>query len=386
MSQNTGPMLSKEERVRRALVSAEVDRPPYSFWRHFPGTDLDPVALVEQTVRFAAELDLDFVKAMSNGFYCVEDWGAVADYSAISQGGVAHVVRTPIAEATDWRHIRRLPVTAPALSRELRHLAGLADALGRRTPLLATVFSPLTIAHKMAGAHKIAGAHEMAGANELASAHEMAADVLARHVRQAPELVLGALENIALTMADFARHALAAGCAGVYFAVQDADPARFDDAAYGKFGEPFDRMVLDAAASGWFNVVHMHGSRILFDRLKEYPVAALNWHIGQTPPSVAAYRDAGGRQPIVGGLRRDGLTRCDIKSVAADLALIFAATAGRGLLLSPGCVIRNPVDMAFLKHVATRIATDAEGLDASPPKLNAASQRVPALHPKGECR
>jgi uroporphyrinogen decarboxylase len=332
MSSKGQPALSKEERVRRALVSADVDRPPYSFWSHFPGIDLDPEALVKHTVRFAAELDLDFVKAMSNGLYCVEDWGVAADYSAISQGGVARVVSTPVVETEDWRRIGRLPVTAPALGRELRHLAGLTGALGRTTPVLATVFSPLTIAHKLAG------------------------DALQRDVREAPGLVREALERIALTTADFARAALAAGCAGVFFAVQDADPAHFDDAAYAVFGEKFDRIVLEAAAAGWFNVVHMHGDRILFDRLKNYPVAALNWHIGEAPQSVAAYRQSGGRQPIVGGLRRDGLTRHDIAMAEADLAQLFADSAGRGLLVAPGCVIRHPVDMAFLKTIVTLIS------------------------------
>ncbi len=84
-------------------------------------------------------------------------------------------------------------------------------------------------------------------------------------------------------------------------------------------------------------------------------MTALNWHIGEAPPSVAAYRQAGGARPIVGGLRRDGLTRCDMASVTADLADVFAATAGRGILLSPGCVIRHPVEMDFLRRVATLI-------------------------------
>jgi uroporphyrinogen decarboxylase len=336
-------MLSKQERVRRALASAEIDRPPYAFWSHFPGADLDPEALVRLTLEFAATLDLDFVKAMSNGLYCAEDWGVRADYSAIAQGGVARVVRTPIGAATDWRRIGALPVTAPALARELRHLAGLAAALGPATPLLATVFSPLTIAHKLAG------------------------DALARDLREAPELVLGALDRIALTMADFTRHALAVGCAGVYFAVQDADPACLDDAAYARFGEPFDRAVLAAAADGWFNVVHMHGARILFDRLKTYPVTALNWHIGEASPSVGAYRRAGGVRPIVGGLRRDALRRCDMASVKADLAGMFAATSGRGVLLSPGCVIRQPIDMDFLKRVARLIRHGAGTAEGEPP-------------------
>lgn len=331
MSGTSGAPLSKEERVRRALASSPVDRPPYSFWSHFPGIDLDPDALIRHTMQFAAALDLDFVKAMSNGLYCVEDWGVAADYSAIGQGGVARVVSTPVLAAADWRGIERLPVSAPALARELRHLAGLAGALGRETPLLATVFSPLTIAHKLAGA------------------------ALERDIREAPGLVLEALEKIALTTADFARAALAAGCAGVFFAVQDADPRRIEDATYAIFGEKFDRIVLDAAAAGWFNVIHMHGDNVLFDRLKNYPVAALNWHIGEAEPEIGAYREAGGNMPIVGGLRRDGLTRCDIAAVAADLGRIFACNDGRGILVSPGCVIRHPVDMEFLAIVAKLI-------------------------------
>ena len=119
--------------------------------------------------------------------------------------------------------------------------------------------------------------------------------------------------------------------------------------------------VLEAAAAGWFNVVHMHGRRVLFDRLKDYPVAALNWHIGEAEPGVAAYRAAGGERPIVGGLRRDALTRRDLAAVKADLAALFAATSGRGILVSPGCVIRYPVDTDFLATVAGLIARGPDG-------------------------
>jgi len=325
-------LLSKRERVRRALAHEEVDRLPYSFWRHFPNIDLDPVTLLDETVRFARKLDLDFVKAMSNGLYCVEDWGAVADYSAIHAGGVARVARHPVVQVDDWRRVQRLPTTATALARELGHLANLVVALGPDVPVLATVYSPLTIAHKLAGA------------------------ALDRDVREAPEAVLNALEAITLTTADFVQQALAVGCAGVFFAAQDANPARFNATAYARFGEPFDRRVLRAAAPGWFNILHMHGSRVLFDSLKVYPVAALNWHIGEAPPSVAAYRRAGGRLPIVGGLRRSALTQRNSEAVSTDLLAIKAETAGRGILLAPGCVIREPVDMDFLQRVATQIA------------------------------
>ena len=84
--------MKKIDRVRAALAGAGLDRPPYGFWTHMPGIDLDPERLAAETAAFAARYDLDFVKSMSNGLYCVEDWGAKCDFSEIERGGVARVV------------------------------------------------------------------------------------------------------------------------------------------------------------------------------------------------------------------------------------------------------------------------------------------------------
>jgi uroporphyrinogen decarboxylase len=323
--------LTKVERVRRALQSADLDCPPCAFWTHFPGIDLDPDALATEMAAFARRLDLDFVKAMPNGCYCVEDWGAVPDHSRVSQGGTTQIVHSPITAPEDWRKISPLPVTEGAYGRELRHLARLIAAVGPEVPVLATVFSPLTVAHKLAG------------------------PALIRDFPTARQNVLDALEAIAATTAEFTRQALALGCAGIFFAAQDATGDPFDDKAYAVFGEPFDRRVLSAATAGWFNLVHMHGDRILFDRLSAYPVTALNWHIGETEPSIAAYRSTGGARPIVGGIRRDALTARNWDGVTSDIAVALDSTRGQGLLLSAGCVIRHPVDLQFLDRVVRYI-------------------------------
>jgi uroporphyrinogen decarboxylase len=327
--------LTKVERVRRALRSADLDHPPCAFWTHFPGIDLDPETLAAGMTAFARKLDLDFVKAMPNGCYCVEDWGAVADHSRVSEGGVSQVVRPGVSAPEDWRKIGKLPVTEGAYGRELQHLSRLIAALGPEVPVLATVFSPLTVAHKLAG------------------------PALVRDFAVVPQSVLDALEAIAATTVEFVRQVLALGCAGIFFAVQDATGDPFDDKAYAVFGEPFDRRVLSAAAAAWFNLVHMHGDQVLFDRLSAYPVTALNWHVGETEPSVAAYRQSGGTLPIVGGIRRDALTARDWDGVTSDIAAALDGTRGQGLLLSPGCVIRHPVDLDFLDRVVRHIRVQA---------------------------
>jgi uroporphyrinogen decarboxylase len=323
--------LKKMERVQAALRGEAVDRPPYSFWTHFPGIDLDPEALSRETIAFARELDVDFVKTMPNGQFCTEDWGAVSDFSEVARGGVAKVVKTAVGRPEDWQRIRRLDTTQGAFGRELKQLARVCDALGHETPVLATAFSPLTVAGKLAGeGYRI-------------------------HLQSHPELLAVALSNIAATLADFVKAALQAGCAGVFLATQESSFRCMSEETFLKFGKPYDLAVLDAAAAGWFNVIHMHGEDIMFDLLRDYPVTALNWHIGETEPLLADYAAQPSRKPVVGGLRRMALTHGDMAVTRADIASAMASTGGRGLLLGPACVIRHPVDHAVLKSVISEI-------------------------------
>ena len=49
------------------------------------------------------------------------------------------------------------------------------------------------------------------------------------------------------------------------------------------------------------------------------------------------------------------LTEGDLDAIRTDIAGAIAATAGRGLLLGPACVIRHPVDREILKSVIEEI-------------------------------
>lgn len=334
--------MKKIERVRAALAGEPLDRPPYAFWTHLPGIDLDPQQLAEETARFQARYQLDFVKSMPNGFYCVEDWGAEIDYSGIARGGVAEVVRTAVTLPEDWTRLERVSVHTGAYARELEHLERLVRLLGPEVPVLATVFSPLT------------------------SAAKLSRDAHRPHLAQAPAAVTAGLATITEVTCAFVAEAMARGCAGMFFALQDATPSAFSEADYRRYGEPYDRRVLQAAkdAGGWFNVLHMHGEDIMFELLRDYDVTALNWHIGETPPAILDYRRSGGTRPIVGGLQRAHLTRRDRAAIAADIRRAMTETDERGILLAPACVIRHPVDDATLEWTAGVIRDYRPGASA----------------------
>jgi uroporphyrinogen decarboxylase len=312
--------------VRVALRGEAPDRPPYSFWTHLPGIDLEPQRLARESASFCERYDLDFLKSMPNGLYCVEDWGCVCDYSDIARGGVAKVVEPAVIAIEDWSSLERVDVTRGSFGRELEHLRLLVRLVGPGVPVLATVFSPLTIAGKLSN-----------GASRV-------------HLERDPAHVQRGLETITEVTCALTRRALEAGCAGIFFALQEATHSAYDAAAYRRYGEPYDRRVLAEARShgGWFNAVHIHGEDILFDVIKDYDAAALNWHIGETAPSIEEYRRAGGTKPILGGLQRSHITQRDQAGIAGDIARTMAQTAGRGVLIAPACVIRHPVDDATL--------------------------------------
>ena len=331
--------VTKRMRVECALAGTVADRLPFSFWTHFPGTDLDPEAIADESVRLVRELDLDFLKTMPNGLYCVEDWGIKGDYSEIRNGGAAKVVDYAVNDPSDWAGIRRVDIRRGAYGRELTHLKRVVDALGPEVPVLVTVFSPVTVAKKLAG------------------------DGYRQHLTSHPQLVKAALSEIAATMSEFAAEAIKLGCAGAFIATQESTTQALSEAEYREFGVPFDHDALEGTRGGWFNVLHMHGDDIMFDLLVDYPVQALNWHVGETGPTLESYVARGGAKPVVGGMRRWALTRGEYGGAVADIDSAVAATGGRNLLLTPACVIRHPVDCALLVRVGNYIKAVAVGGD-----------------------
>ena len=325
--------MTKIERIKAALRGEVTDRMPYGFWTHMPDIDHDPARLATATAAFSQRLDLDFVKSMPNGFYCVEDWGCEIDFSEIARGGIGKVVRPAVSTPADWAKLGALNPAHGAMGRELDHLAQLVREVGPGAPVLATAFSPLTIANKLSN-----GAHRA-------------------HLASHPQAVAAGLEMITQVTGDFVRAAIDRGCAGIFFATQDATHQAFDETSYRRIAEPGDRRVLLAArdAGGWFNVMHMHGDDVLFDVLKHYPVDALNWHIGETPPAIGDYRASGGTLPIVGGLQRSFITSGNLEAVYRDIDLAVAQTQKRGIIIAPACVIRHPVDEVVLQKIINKI-------------------------------
>lgn len=320
--------MTKKERIKAAIEGKKPDRLPYSLWTHLPGIDLDPVLLAEKTYEFYKTYDVDFIKTMNNGMYAIEDFGCEVDYSDIQNGGVAKVVKTPVHGPEDWLSLKKCSCREGSLNRELTSLKLLLEKVkGEEVPVLFTVFSPATTADKLSGKKMLS------------------------HIREGHgDKVKKALEVITETTMEVAAEAIRLGADGVFFASQMSSYDSMTAAEYEEYGRPYDLRVLEAAKGGWFNTLHAHGGNIMFEILRDYPVPVFNWHAWEALPDLMeAYCLTG--KCLMGGLQRMDITNRNKNAVQHQIFESFRQLKGLHQILTPGCVIRYPLDDEMLEYV-----------------------------------
>jgi uroporphyrinogen decarboxylase len=304
------------ERVAAAIAGEPVDRVPVSLWRHFPLIDQDPAMLAEACVRWQRSYDFDLVKFMPTGTYPVEDWGAKTAYLD-SPIGTRTVVAPGLTDPEEWPRLARLDPAAGRLGREVKAIALAAEALAADAPILETVFSPLSVAVKLAGEGRTF-----------------------EHLRRRPDLLEAGLAIIAETTIAFARACLRAGAHGVFFSTQCCSRRQLSEAEHRRFGVAYDRRVLDAiGADSRYTMLHLHGSELMYDHFADYPANMVNWadRVGELDLAGGARLFHG---LLVGGLdETTTLPNGPAEAIAAQARDAMAQTGGRRLMIGPGCVI-----------------------------------------------
>ncbi|HUO65831.1 MAG TPA: uroporphyrinogen decarboxylase family protein [Terriglobales bacterium] len=319
--------MTKRERVLAVLGRKPVDRLPVAFWRHVPEVDHTARGLAEAMLAFQRRWDLDLIKVMSSGVYCVEDWGCRVAYQG-SPNGAKTCTQHAVRQLSDWEKLTPLDPGQGALGRELEALRLILKGRSDDVPVLHTVFAPLTIARKLAG------------------------ERLAADLRDHPEVVMNALDVIADTVIRYAEAVALAGADGIFYASQDASRDVMSEADHAKFGLRYSSRVLASLTGApLFTMLHVHGRHIYFDRKATLPVAAINWHDRLTEPSLgdALKRFRGA---AVGGLsEKETLLKGPPSAVAAEVADAIRQSGGTGVIVAPGCVLPLAVPDESLEAV-----------------------------------
>lgn len=308
--------MTERERVGAAIARAVVDRPPVSLWKHFPERDQTANDLAAATVAWQERFGFDFVKLMTPGDYPTIDWGASTEFRG-SPGGTRETTYAPIAKVGDWAALRPVDVGSGFNGVILEALREARAQIVEDVPILATIFSPLTIAQKLADGAAV------------------------EHLRAHPDDLRGALDVIAEVTAAMARAFYEAGADGIFFATQLADFETLDLTEYRTFGLPYDLRVIEAGKAakpdGW-TLLHLHGEVPMFELGATYPVDILNWHDRHAAPDLASGQRQS-RHAVAGGLNEHTIAEAGPDAAVAEAREAIAATHGRGLLVTPGCVI-----------------------------------------------
>jgi uroporphyrinogen decarboxylase len=331
--------VNKRERVDAALHGEVVDRVPVAMWRHFHKRDQSPGELAQATLEFYRHYDLDLIKVTPSGLYGIEDWGAAIRHS--NEDDVPPQLRRPVVDAPEaWRDLVALTVHEGALGRELEALSTIRSKLAHdQVPVFMTVFSPLTLAYKLAGAPVV------------------------EHLREHPDDLHFGLATIAETTVRFGVATLSAGADGIFFATQLARSDMVSEDEYRRFGERYDMIVLEHLAhlTSWI-ILHLHGQNVFFDLVHHYPVSAVSWHDRETQPSL---REALTRtdKTLMAGIERNLLVTGSPQDVAEQVRDAHRQTEGGQLILAPSCVIPPEATEENLRAVV-----DTDRAETFPPK------------------
>ena len=320
--------MTKRERVLAAIERRAADRPPVAFWRHVPEVDHTAKGLADAMLAFHRTWDLDLIKVMSSGVYCVEDWGCKVAYQG-HPGGAKRCTEHGVKTVADWARLRPLDPGAGALGRELEAVRLIRKGRVDDAPILMTVFSPFTIATKLAGA------------------------VALQSIATAPDALRAALEVITETTARYTAAALEAGADGLFFATQAANAEAVTQAVSAGWELPYARRVLDRVRdASALTLLHLHGRDIYWDAWTALPVHAVNWHDRRTAPTLAEAKRRRPSGALVGGLgEATTLKRGPVTAITAEVTDALAQTDGVGVILGPGCVLPLDVPDVHLRAV-----------------------------------
>jgi uroporphyrinogen decarboxylase len=260
--------------------------------------------------------------------FCLKDWGARDEWRGATEGTRDYTYRV-IQSPEDWLKLRVLDPYQGHLKAQLECLKIVCNELGAQTPVLQTIFSPLSQAKNLVG-----------GAQLLV------------HLRKYPDLLKTGLTIIQDSTLKFIDAAKKTGMAGIFYAVQHAQYGLLSTQEYLDFGRAYDLQVLHATQDLWLNMLHLHGTEVMFDLIKDYPVQIVNWHDQETPPSLSQALSLFSGV-LCGGIQREAsMVLGSPQDVATEAQRAILATGSKRFLLGTGCVV--PITAPYGNMLAAR--------------------------------
>ncbi len=324
--------MNHRQRLEAVLSGKEIDRPPVALWRHFPVDDQDPGMLANSIFLFQKIYDFDFVKITPSSSFCVLDHGVRDEWKGNPEG-TRYYTQYPVKSHEDWKSLDLLSPTEGHLGRQLECIRQIKERLPVDTPLIQTIFDPMSQAKNLAGKENVLV-----------------------HMRHHPDELLAGLEIIMRSTIAFINECVKLGIDGIFFAIQHAQASLLTLDEVNRFIYPFDDQVLMASSTLWLNVEHLHGKDLYFDAVPKRGITVLNWHDQETYPSLSIAAESF-NGAVCGGLRQwDTLAYGTPKIVQREASKAIISSGTTRFILGTGCVL--PIIAPHSNIMAARQAVE----------------------------
>ena len=319
------PLKFSHRQILQSLLSGDkLERLPIAFWRHFPVDDQNPQRLADATTFFHNTYNLDIIKVSPSSSFCIRDWGIIDAWNGNIEGTRDYKNSLSLDEASC---IKPLDPKSGNLGNQLSALRIIAERHIADTPVIQTIFSPLSQLKNLLGKQNLNDA-----------------------IRHAPAKVQSILEIITETTSRFLEECKGLQIDGLFFAVQHASSSAMSIEEFLEFGKKFDNRLFGQLSAFRMNVLHIHGKNIYFRQMLDYPCQIINWHDRETAPTLMEASNVTGKV-LCGGLSRiSTMVKGDKRQIETEITDAISQMSGKNFLLGTGCVLPIIVPHGNLKH------------------------------------
>ena len=318
--------MTKRERLLKAFDNQPVDRVPVGFWLHFV-SDEDLYKIDEKPQiydisvkahkKFIEEVDPDFVKIMSDGYFTHPLVYKLKPQTAADLYNFA-----PIEESDPW--ITQQVALVKQITCDLKD-----------TSAFYNIFAPANLLRLGVGN-----------------------DAFLRFMQEDPEAVAYASNAIAKDTCTLTRLVMTeGGCEGIYLSVQNPYNT-YTPEQYAQYIAPSELEVLQFAnAINDYNILHCCGYDSNKNNLsvwKDYPAKAINWATAVEEVTLAQGKELFGGKAVIGGFdNRAGklLHKGSKGQIEQFTEEIIAKTGKLGVILGADCTVQRDIALERLEWV-----------------------------------
>lgn len=336
--------MTKRERFQKALSNEVVDRPLVATWCHFLAEERDHRTLAATTVEYATKFDWDWIKYNPRAIYLPEAWGNEYDYNSF-EWVFPRLTKSILSNRADLENFASsLSVDLEPFDDQIKGIKLVQEALPD-TPVVATVFSPLSVLLLLAGLP--------ISTDGFANTAVTSMTMTELFVDNA-DLVDRVLPVIADALARYFTKLDEAGVDGVFYATTST-AALFTEEQFDRFSAPYDRTVLEAA--GDLKVIlHTCGDHSRPDFFADYPVSALSWDT-HAEGNMSIIDGSEVALPKACGISRHAFDQGDIPAVTRQVERALGANKGVPFLLSPDCAVSSATSESVLHAFRASLAS-----------------------------